>query len=67
MSEISVVTVAKVIEGALEGDIQKVKSYAELIADNLYKNGDERAAKIIRSKLDGSYKTQPKIVTMDSR
>jgi hypothetical protein len=59
------VTVGKMLEGALEGDLKKVRAYAELIADNLEKDGEERAARIIRSKLDGTYKTQPKIVTLD--
>lgn len=64
MPNIHVTSVAKIIEGALIGDLHKVIAYANLIADSLEKDGDKRAARIIRSRLDGSYKNQPQ-VTLD--
>ena len=66
MSDISTVMVGKIIEGALDGDIQKVKAYAQLIAEKLEEQDNLRASKIIRSKLDGSYKNSEKIVALDS-
>jgi len=62
MRNISAVCVSKIIEGALEGDLQKVIDYAELIASNLDKAGDNRTARLIRSRLDGSYKDIPEII-----
>jgi hypothetical protein len=65
MAQIHVVSVGKIIEGALSGDVEKVKAYANFIADQLEKDGEARCARIIRSKLDGSYKDSPKI-TLDA-
>lgn len=62
MADIQVTAVAKIIEGALENDLEKVKAYAEHIAKYLDENNEGRGAKIIRSKLDGSYKNKLKVV-----
>jgi len=64
MADIQITAVAKIIEGALDGDLLKVKSYAEHIAQYLDEHNEGRGAKIIRSRLDGTYKTSPK-VTLD--
>jgi hypothetical protein len=64
MAEIQITAVAKIIEGALDGDLFKVKAYAEHIAQYLDEHNEGRGAKIIRSRLDGTYKTSPKI-TLD--
>lgn len=64
MADIPITMVAKVIEGAIDGDMRKVKAYAESIADFLEDDGAESASRIIQSKLDGSYKNEPK-VTLD--
>lgn len=64
MADISVTIIAKILEGALEGDLKKVKGYTELIIKDLEKNKDERAARILKCRLDGTYKNQPK-VTLD--
>ena len=67
MKEIGVVTIAKLIEAHYEKDEHKFKSCAEFIA-NVYKaRGEERAEKIIRSKIDGSYKDKPKVVISHSK
>ena len=58
---ISVTAVAKIIEGALEGDMSKVRGYADLIAQTLKSDGEIRGYKIIASRLDGSYKEQPSV------
>lgn len=65
MKCISAVTIGKLIEAHIEHDEQKFISYANFIAEAYGEAGEERKAKIIRSKLDGTYKNQPK-VTLDS-
>lgn len=60
-----VIEVSKILEGALENDMVKVKSYAKLLAENLEKDGEERAARIIRKRLDGSYKNKENILVLD--
>ena len=59
---IGVVTIGKLIESHMENDNDKFISYAKFIADEYELSGNIRAAKIIRSKLDGSYKKSPKVV-----
>ena len=59
---ISVVTIANLISAHLEGDKEKFLSYANLIA-NTYENANEiRSAEIIRRRINGNYKNDPKIV-----
>jgi len=62
--EIQVTAVAKIVEGAMEGDLTKVTAYANHIAEQLEKQGEDRAARIIRKKLDRSYKSEP-VITLD--
>lgn len=62
---ISAVTIAKLIEAHLEHDESKFLSYANFIADTYEKSGELLKAKIIRSRLDGSYKDMPQ-VTLDN-
>ena len=61
---ISSVTIAKLIEAHMEGDNEKFLSYANFIADAYEEAGEERSAKIIRQRIDGTYKNNPK-VTLD--
>jgi hypothetical protein len=63
---VNVVIVGKILEGALEGDMVKVRSYAELAIEKLEGEGKYGGASILRSKLDGSYKNSPNIVIMDN-
>lgn len=62
MKAIGTVTVGKLIQAHYEKDETKFKAYAEFIADALKEQGDERGYRIIRSKIDGSYKDKPKVV-----
>jgi len=62
MKCISAVTIGKLIEAHMDHDEQKFLSYANFIAEAYEEQGEERSAKIIRSKLDGSYKKQSKVV-----
>ena len=50
----------------MEGDDDKFLQYANFIADAYEEDGHTRSARIIRSKLDGSYKKEPKIVVLDN-
>lgn len=59
------IEITKILEGALENDIPKVISYAELFAENLEKDGEDRKARIIRKRLDGSYKNRENIIVLE--
>lgn len=65
MKEIGAVTIGKLIESHYEKDEQKFKAYAKFIAELYKERGEERAERIIRSKIDGSYKNKPMVVTLD--
>lgn len=62
MKSISATTIGKLIEAHMEHDEQKFLSYANFIAEAYEEQGEELKARIIRSKLDGTYKNQPKVV-----
>lgn len=64
MKCISVVTIGKLIEAHMEHDEKKFMSYANFIADAYEESGEDRSAKIIRNKISGEYKKEPK-VTLD--
>lgn len=64
MKCISAVTIGKLIEAHMEHNEEKFLSYANFIADAYEESGEERSAKIIRSKISGEYKKQPK-ATLD--
>ena len=59
---ISSVTIAKLIEACMEGDNEKFLSYANFIADAYEEAGEGRSARIIRQRIDGTYKTNPRVV-----
>lgn len=64
MKAINAVSIAHMIEAHLDGDNEKFFAYANFIADAFEEAGEERSAKIIRSRLDGSYKSVP-VVALD--
>lgn len=64
MDHISAVTIGILISAHMEKDEEKFKSYANFIAEQYEKAGELRSAKIIRSRLDGSYKNGSS-VTLD--
>lgn len=64
MKCISAVTIGKLIEAHMEHDEEKFLSYANFIADAYEESGEERSAKIIRSKISGENKKQSE-VTLD--
>lgn len=57
---ISPATIGKLIEAFQENNREKFLAYAEFIAEKYEKAGSERAAHIIRSRVDGSYEYQAK-------
>ena len=64
MKCISAVTIGKLIEAHMEHDEKKFMAYANFIADAYEESGEERSAKIIRNKISGEHKKEPK-VTLD--
>lgn len=64
MKVISASTIGYLISAHLEGDETKFLAYANFIADSYDEAGDERSARIIRKRIDGSYTNEPK-VTLD--
>lgn len=62
MKNINAVTIGKLIEAHMEHDEQKFLSYANFIAEAYKEHGEERSARIIRKKIDGTYKNDPKVV-----
>ena len=62
MKCINATTIGKLIEAHMDHDEQKFLSYANFIAEAYEEQGEELKARIIRSKLDGSYKKQSKVV-----
>ena len=65
MKEIGAVTIAKLIEAHYEKDEDKFKAYAEFIAEAYKEKGEEVAERIIRSRIDGTYKNNPVVVALD--
>lgn len=65
MKEIGAVTIAKLIEAHYEKDEHKFLSYANFIAEAYEEKGEVRASTIIRKRLDGTYKDESKIVSVD--
>lgn len=56
MADVKIVPVSKIIEGAITGDLDKVISYANFLADDLEKQGEHRASLIIRKALNPNEK-----------
>lgn len=65
MKEIGAVTIAKLIEAHYEKDENKFNSYANFIAEAYEENGEVRASTIIKSRIDGSYKDKPNVISLD--
>lgn len=61
MKCISAVTIGKLIEAYMEKDEKKFLSYANFIAESYEEAGEDRSAKIIRSKISGEYKKHSEI------
>lgn len=64
MKVINATTIGILISAHMEGDEQKFLSYANFIADAYEEAGEERSARIIRKRIDGTYKNEPQ-VTLD--
>lgn len=57
--------VFRIVEGATRGDLQKVKSYAGLLADKLEEDGEANSARWLRQIVEG--KAGAQIVPHDGR
>lgn len=62
---ISATIIAKMIEAHEEHDDQKFHAYAGLVLKRAEEDGDEVAARVIRKRLDGTWKQGPFICTLD--
>ena len=62
MNQINAVTIGKLIAAHREGDEEKFRAYVELIAETYEQQGNDRAARIIRSSYTGDYGEQGKVV-----
>lgn len=62
MKVIGPTTIAKLIEAHIDDDDEKFFSYANFIADAYEEQGEDNAAKIIRKRISGEYKTAPVVV-----
>lgn len=65
MNCISAVTIGELIEAHMENDEKKFLSYANFIAEAYEQQGEKRPARIIRKRIDGTYKNDPQ-VTLDN-
>lgn len=64
MKVITASTIGNLISAHIEGDEKKFLAYANFIADAYDEAGEERGARIIRKRIDGTYKNEPQ-VTLD--
>ena len=64
MKVITASTIGNLISAHIEGDEKKFLAYANFIADAYDEAGEERSARIIRKRIDGTYKKEPQ-VTLD--
>jgi hypothetical protein len=61
VKSINAVTIGNLISAHMDGDEEKFLSYANFIADAYEEAGETRSARIIRKRLDGSYKDGPQV------
>ena len=64
MKVINATTIGNLISAHMEGDEEKFLCFANFIAEAYEEAGEERSARIIRKRIDGSYKNEP-TVTLD--
>lgn len=64
MKVINATTIGILISAHMERDEEKFLTYANFIADAFEEAGEERSARIIRKRIDGTYKNEP-VVTLD--
>ena len=64
MKVITASTIGNLISAHIEGDEKKFLAYANFIADAYDEAGEERSARIIRKRIDSTYKNEPQ-VTLD--
>lgn len=62
MKVVNATTIGILISAHMEGDDKKFESFANFIADSYEEAGDELGARIIRKRLDDSYKDDSPVV-----
>lgn len=64
MKIVNATTIGILISAHMENDNEKFLAYANFIANAYEEAGEERSARIIRKRIDGTYKNEP-TVTLD--
>jgi len=59
MKVVNATTIGILISAHMEKDEEKFIAYANFIADAFEEAGEERSARIIRKRIDGTYKNEP--------
>lgn len=62
MNVISVSTIGNLISAHMEGDNEKFLVFANFIADAYEDAGEVMCARIIRNRINGTYKNEPSII-----
>lgn len=61
MKVVNATTIGILISAHMEKDEEKFIAYANFIADAFEEAGEERSARIIRKRIDGTYKNEPTV------
>jgi hypothetical protein len=59
--------IIEIIEGGLDRDEKKVRAYSELLLEKLEKNnlpGDKLMISMIKKRLNGTYKKEPRVIAL---
>lgn len=61
MKSVNATVLGNLVSAHYEHDEKKFAAYVQFIIDAYEERGEKRQAEIIRKRMDGSYKSQPKV------
>ena len=61
MKLVNATVLGNLVSAHYEHDEKKFEAYVQFIIDAYEERGEKRQAEIIRKRMDGSYKSQPKV------
>ena len=61
MKSVNATVLGNLVSAHYEHDEEKFAAYVQFIIDAYEERGEKRQAEIIRKRMDGSYKSQPKV------
>lgn len=61
MRSVNATVLGNLVSAHYEHDEKKFAAYVQFIIDAYEERGEKRQAEIIRKRMDGSYKSQPKV------